>query len=345
MLKVVWRATEKMQSRMPFLPRLRRSLRAKVTLAVVLPLTLILGLFTTTQYMNHRKVVLSDVSLLASYSGQVIEANLRHSMLNSDFTEVQALLDAIGESEKFQIVYVLDTSGQVIFSPNNQDLGLRLNNQRPDCQPCHSLPVEERPASIVVSAVGGQRVFRSMQPIRNGPECAQCHGTEDRLRGLLLTDIPMAPLEASISSNLRSNLLWSLSILLSTIVLVNVVLSRFVLSRLEGVAAAITGFGQGQPLAPIPDVKPDEIGQLGNAFNRMAQQVEIREAENLALSENLRWQSALRGKLLSRLITAQENERKRVARELHDHLGQALAGLTFRAESMGQLFASDPPDR
>lgn len=322
--------------------RFRRSLRAKVTLAVVLPLILILGLFTTVQYARHRKIVLSDVSLLAAYSGQVIEANLRHSMLNSDFAEVQALLDAIGESEKFRVVYVIDTSGQVIFSPNGQDVGLRLDNSGSDCQPCHRLPITDRPESVVVTTREGQHIFRSMQPIWNGPECAQCHGTEDRVRGLLLTDISMEPLEASVTSNLRSNLMWSLGILVSTTVLVNVVLSRFVLRRLEGVIAAMAGLGQAKPLVPIPESEPDEIGQVGNAFNQMAQRVKTREAENLALSENLRSQSALRGQLLKRLITAQEDERKRLARELHDHLGQALAGLTFRAETMGQLLSSNP---
>jgi signal transduction histidine kinase len=81
---------------------------------------------------------------------------------------------------------------------------------------------------------------------------------------------------------------------------------------------------------------------MAGAFNRMAHRVENRELENLALSEGLRRQSALRGELFKRLITAQEDERKRLARELHDELGQALTGLIFRAEAMGELFSIDP---
>ncbi len=322
--------------------RLRSSLRAKVTFAVVLPLILMLTIFITVQHVQHRRVVLSDVSLLAAYSGQVLEANLRHSMLNSDFAEVQALLDAIGESERFRVVYVMDTTGRIIFSPNGQDVGLRLDNSEPDCQPCHRLPGAERPASAVTTTSDGQRIFRSMQPIRNDPECAQCHGTEDRLRGLVLTDISMAPLEASVQAHLRNSLLWSIGIVLGTTLLVNVVVSRFVLSRLERVAAAIAGFGQGRLLAPIPEMEPDEIGQLSSAFNLMAKQVKTREAENRALSENLRSQSALRGRLLKRLTTAQEDERRRIARELHDELGQILSGLAFRAEAMETLIESAP---
>lgn len=321
---------------------LKRSLRAKVTVAVVVPLALILGLFTILQYTNHQQVVLSDVSRLAAYSGQVVEANLRHSMLDSDFAEVQALLNAIGDSNKFRVIYVLDTSGTVIFAPNGQDVGVRLENSQPDCQPCHRLSASDRPDSVVAVSSDGQRVFRSMQPIENGPECARCHGTDDQLRGLLLTDIPMAPLEASLTANLRSNLLWSVGIILSTILLVNIVLNRLVLSRLERLIAAINEFGQGDLASAIPEDEPDEIGQMAGAFNRMAHRVEKRESENLALSEGLRRQSALRGELFKRLITAQEDERKRLARELHDELGQALTGLIFRAEAMGELFSIDP---
>lgn len=321
---------------------LKGSLRAKVTLAVVLPLALILGAFTTVQYIRHRKLVLSDVALLASYSGQVVEANLRHSMLESDFAEVQSLLDAMGETGNFRVVYVLDTSGMVIFAPDGKNVGLTLENNQPDCQQCHRLAASTRPASIVTFAGDGERVFRSMQPIENGPECARCHGTEDRLRGLLLTDISLAPLEASLTANLRSNLLWSLGIILSTILLVNLIVSRLVLNRLESLGAAIDEFGQSKRSAPIPEMSPDEIGQMAGAFNRMAQRIETRAAENRALSESLRHQSALRGELLKRLITAQEDERKRLARELHDELGQALTGLIFRVEAMGECFTSDP---
>jgi signal transduction histidine kinase len=45
--------------------------------------------------------------------------------------------------------------------------------------------------------------------------------------------------------------------------------------------------------------------------------------------------------LLQRLITAQEDERKRVARELHDELGQALAGLSFQVNILENSITSD----
>jgi signal transduction histidine kinase len=49
--------------------------------------------------------------------------------------------------------------------------------------------------------------------------------------------------------------------------------------------------------------------------------------ENAALYEELHQKERLRGQLLEKVITVQEEERKRISRELHDETGQALTSL------------------
>lgn len=66
----------------------KRSLRAKVTLGIVIPLTLVLGVITKIQQVRHSQAVMDNLSSLAAYSGQMIESSLRHAMLASDFDEV-----------------------------------------------------------------------------------------------------------------------------------------------------------------------------------------------------------------------------------------------------------------
>lgn len=62
----------------------------------------------------------------------------------------------------------------------------------------------------------------------------------------------------------------------------------------------------------------DEAGELGRAFNIMAGELEAKEAS--------------RRQLMEKVIDSQEEERKRVARELHDELAQRLASTLMRLE-------------
>jgi hypothetical protein len=193
---------------------------------------------------------------------------------------VQRTLDTVGNNENFRVVYILDTSGRVIFSPNGVDIGLHLDNLNPNCQPCHKLLPNERPSGVVVTEDDGQRVFRSMHPIENTPACSQCHDPQQRLIGLLLTDISVAPFEIAFVTDLRENLLLGGSTILISAIIAYLVMGRLVIRRLERVADTLAGFGSEAGLA-FEASSFDEIGQL-EGFNEMGQRIQAEESENQA---------------------------------------------------------------
>ncbi|HEX9027635.1 MAG TPA: ATP-binding protein [Anaerolineales bacterium] len=319
-----------------------RSLRAKITLGIVLPMVLLLAIFLFIEYTLHRTALLNNLSMLASYNGQVIEESVQSSMLVSDFSGVQKTLDLVGSNKIYRVVYILDPSGRVIYAPKGAGLGIQLNNQNPTCQPCHHLPVAARPSGVVVAEVDGQRVFRSMHPIANAPACTQCHNPSQKLLGLLLTDISVAPFEAAMVADLRDNIILGGSVILISAVIANLVMSRLVIRRLKRVSDALAGFGGGERGLRLALDSADEVGRLEVDFNEMSQRIQVEESQNRTLSENLVRQTIHQEELLKRLVTAQEDERKRIARELHDELGQSLGGLALHSEVMGKYIQTDP---
>ncbi len=71
----------------------------------------------------------------------------------------------------------------------------------------------------------------------------------------------------------------------------------------------------------------DEIGELTKAFNTMVENLERADVERSQLLGELKAKEQMRLQLLQKVISAQEDERKRVARELHDETSQLLATL------------------
>ena len=77
----------------------------------------------------------------------------------------------------------------------------------------------------------------------------------------------------------------------------------------------------------LPVESSDEIGQLAESFNRMAERLEHTTVSRDDLDRaNQELES-----LNARLITAQEEERRRLARELHDDLTQRIAAVAITA--------------
>jgi signal transduction histidine kinase len=314
------------------------NLRLKVSLLIIVPMLLILIASTSVAYSRQREQALESMSLLASQTGEVIERSLQEAMLAADVQRMQSTFDAVGDDPRIRALYLLDPNGQIVFSPRGTGVGERLSNSDPTCQPCHSLEPAQRPSGIVVTNDDGETVFRSMHPIENRPECHQCHDPQQRLNGLLLADLSIEPVETTIAADLRSNLTWWTGTVVVIAVLANWAVNRWVLSRLSGIAEAIENVGDKGLAANLPDTPTDEIGKLSAAINTMAGQVSLREQENAALSAALQERAEERGRLLERLISAQEEERMRVARELHDELGQSLSSTSLNVELAQRAF-------
>ena len=107
------------------------------------------------------------------------------------------------------------------------------------------------------------------------------------------------------------------------------ILTRPLLSLLD----ATRTVAKGDFSVQVPRWANDEIGDLSEAFNAMTRSLAQAERER-AERENLR------ASYIRRVITAQEDERKRIARELHDSTSQSLTSLLVGLRHLEE--ATDP---
>jgi signal transduction histidine kinase len=107
---------------------------------------------------------------------------------------------------------------------------------------------------------------------------------------------------------------------LALVVIMTLVVERAIRRPVHGLIRAAHAVEQGSYARAAEVGGPTELTTLTSAFNRM---IDRREQADLQMHVGERKLKALH----ERLLLAQEEERKRIARELHDDLGQSITAL------------------
>jgi signal transduction histidine kinase len=149
------------------------------------------------------------------------------------------------------------------------------------------------------------------------------------LSWFILAEIDLKEALVPITRMRNSIILLSTFIFIIFFVFVFVITKR-ITSPIIKLKEAALKVGKGQYDIDIPVMSNDEIGALTEAFNSMS--VQIKEKTNELQSERS-------GRLRS-VIDAEEKERQRLSREIHDGIGQSLVAHKLRLESL--LYMNSP---
>jgi len=183
-------------------------------------------------------------------------------------------------------------------------------------------------AYIIVTSANGQRLsefhaeraargdlYEVTKPIREGDrELARLH------IGLTLARLQSGVREMRVAIGVLSLLILGAGLL--AVAWLSNVLTR----PLRDVADGAQQIAAGDLGHRVPEGRPhkrnDEIGQLATSFNAMATRVAERDASLRHLSK--------------RMLSIQEQERVRIAREVHDELGQALTAMKIDIQQLAK---------
>jgi signal transduction histidine kinase len=137
--------------------------------------------------------------------------------------------------------------------------------------------------------------------------------------GIIRLGMSEANVTAVVNQHIQNILIWvALWIVLG--LAISFAFSSILTKPISQLALAARAVGRGDFQWEHPTWARDEIGALGIAFSEM--------------SKELKHKEEMRKQLLAKIIGAQEDERKRISRELHDETGQTLTSLMVGLKSV-----------
>lgn len=256
------------------------SLRFKMMAGVLLVLVISLSVVFAFQYLQLRQELVNRLGLSSAPLSDVIKGSLKHAMVSRNPEEIQQIVNNVSNQQSVKKVFIVNKKGEIMISPDKNDVGKRMELSDATCQACHRFGPESRNKTVIFKAASGEKVFRNVNPILNEKECFTCHNPKDKINGVLISDFSMVEIERQLSLKFKQTLIWMLFILILTMFTISFIMNRIVIDKLESFVGVTKNLARGNLNLKVGVKSNDEIGELADSFNQMV--------ENLQRAEELR---------------------------------------------------------
>lgn len=313
--------------------RLSHSLRFRITLAVTFALIAILGALTYWRYDHHRQMDLEEAQTQVTATGNIITASMQHALVTNDVSDLHSIVEKVSAQPGMRGIYLFDERGTLQLSQTNSPTNSAPTQSEIAGWLAPATDASFESTNVILANPSTEQILRHTTVLSNQPACYGCHDARKPVLGVLVSDFALTETNYQITSDLQSSITSGIAAILAIVVAVNFLLSRFVLAKLEQFIPVLQRLGQGDLSLRLAVTGQDEIGQLAAQFNQMADGLQTRDRENARLYGELEHKEAERAFLLGKVIAAQEEEHKRLARELHDDFAQGLTALSMTVQS------------
>lgn len=253
----------------------------------------------------------------------------------------------LGETGYLELI---DLGGNILISTRPEHIGQTsdhgdalaalIRDQRPavsTCHDCHATPTASQPRAEVLA-------FAPLERVQWGVTVRQ---SEDEVFGSI--------------RQLQLRIFALMAIMLIGALILVYLTTRSVITPVQALTAATQRIADGDLDTPLNVEGHDEIGALASSFDTMRLRlkdsiakiqtwnreldtrvrerttaVEQAKSEISRLYGELQRKEHVRGELLRRIFAAQEEERKRISRDLHDETCQVLTGLSYALDDAAE---------
>ncbi|HUL17437.1 MAG TPA: ATP-binding protein [Terriglobales bacterium] len=241
------------------------------------------GLFSVFGYLslrlqrrNSEQVILQSADRI----GDVIQRSTRYQMLRNDREALYQMITEIGTQPGIRSVRIFNQEGRISFSTKPEETNTLVNKRTEACYGCHAqgepLRKLQRPdrARIFVDAEG-QHVLGVIRPIENEPACsnATCHAhpADRTILGVIDTDLTLSPVDKQLAEQQTEMAEFTVVAIVIFSLISSVFVWTVVGKPLKEVMGGIHQVGHGDLAHRLPIRSRDELGEMAQSFNTMAE--------------------------------------------------------------------------
>jgi signal transduction histidine kinase len=306
------------------------SLRIKITVTLVTVILLLGGVAVLQAQHDLRRILSDELTRRGSAIADDLANRSVDLLLTNDLYALHQLVNStLTNHDDVRYVMLVDPSGRTLVHTFAEGLprGLEAANVLPAGARRQVKPLETEEGMIQDVAA----------PVYGGT-------------GVVRIGMSEAGLDAAVGS-LAKRLLALVGVAVLIGIVASYGLATLLTKPIFHLVRAARTVAKGDLTWKTPVSGKDEIGQLGTAFNAMTQELgnsreelTTRNEELNRLYGELQVKDAIRRDLLKKAINAQEEERKRVSRELHDGVAQNLGAVILTLGSVLEGRAGSEPN-
>lgn len=309
-----------------------RGITVRLLVIAVLPASLMFLAVAVAMYATAVNDVRRDVAERGRLIAMALAQSSQYGLVSGNLTYVRNTLQQLVASDASVACIRLDDE-------RHKPVASSCQTTQSDDQTTHEAPVliESLPELDLLD-------MATTPPSKNSPQ-AGSRGT-GRMRTIGYVRVTMSA--SPVFKARRSTLLLAFTLVLSATVascLLSLRLTRRLRQTMASVMRALRHIRKGQFDVDLPTDQPDELGELQRTIVQMAealnaarhdleQKVKTRTHELRVAIEQIRQADAEKRRLITHSNALIEEDRKRVAVEIHDHLGASLISVKLEAAAL-----------
>ena len=252
-------------------------IKTKIITIIALAIILTVGSTTTVLLRMQSNKMLQDRLQDSEFIGDIIMRSIENEMKEGNTQEVQKILENIGKNKEILNLRIFSPDGTILKSINISEMGTKSNDYifNP------SKWISQKPTLVDNTTIN---YFKN---IPNKKECFNCHNSKDSLIGVIQIKHDISRNFATMLSIKRLLVFSNIFIVLIISIILSLLVSQLVMKPLKNLLSTIHDIEGGDLQATVKVITNDELGLIGESFNKMIAEINRLYNRNLGIERGL----------------------------------------------------------